>query len=237
MTAEQWWETFFDEDYVEIWSAAGAFAATGEDADGIEHLLRGAPGRDVLDVACGFGRIAGQLHERGYRVTGIDLSASQVRLAQQRNPGPTYLQRDMREPPTGPFDAVLNVYSSFGYFADRSDDVGALRAWYDVLRPGGVLIMDLFHRDAAARAFAGDDAVIERGPTRETGVTDWVTGLRTATITYGDTSKTFRVRLYTATELVTELARVGFTTIDVHGDLHATTRVSPTTRLVIRATT
>lgn len=233
---EQWWQSFFDETYVEVWSAAGAFTRTREHADGIEHLLDGAPGREILDVACGFGRIAGHLHERAYDVTGIDLSAVQVRLARERNPGPTYLQRDMREPPAGPFDAVLNVYSSFGYFADRGDDIAALHAWYAVLRPGGLLIMDLFHRDAAAHAFGGDDAVIERGPTRETGVTDWVTGRRTATITYGDVSKTFQVRLYTATELVTELETAGFGAIEVHGDLHASSQLSPTTRLVIRAT-
>lgn len=236
MTAGQWWETFFDDAYVDMWSAAGAFERTAEHADGVEHLLRGAPGDEILDVACGFGRIAGLLHQRGYRVTGIDVSPVQLRLAQQHNPGPTYLRRDMREPPDGPFDAVLNVFSSFGYFADRGDDIAALRAWYAALRPGGVLVMDLFHRDAAAHAFGGDEAVIERGPTRETGVTDWVTGRRTATITHGNRSKTFQVRLYTATELVAELGAVGFTAVQVHGDLHATTRLSPTTRLVIRAT-
>jgi len=236
MTAGRWWETFFDDDYVTVWSAAGSFEHTAEDADGIERLLQGAPGNQILDVACGFGRIAGQLHQRGYRVTGIDLSADQLRLAGQRNPGPTYLHRDMREPPAGPYDAVLNVYSSFGYFAHRSDDIAALHAWYAVLRPGGVLLMDLFHRDAVAHAFGSDDAVIERGPTRETGVTDWVAGHRTATITYGDISKTFRVRLYTATELVGELATAGFSAVDVYGDLHGTTRLSPATRLVIRAT-
>ena len=126
MTAERWWETFFDDDYVTVWSAAGSFERTTEHTDGIEHLLQGASGNQVLDVACGFGRIAGQLQQRGYEVTGIDLSADQLHLAGQRNPGPTYLQRDMREPPAGPYDAVLNVYSSFGYFADRSDDIAAL---------------------------------------------------------------------------------------------------------------
>lgn len=236
VTADRWWATFFDDDYVTVWSAAGSFERTAEDADGIEHLLQSAPGNEVLDVACGFGRIAGQLHQRGYHVTGIDYSAEQLGLAQQRNPGPTYLQRDMREPPAGPYDAVLNIYSSFGYFADRRDDIAALHAWYAVLRPGGVLVMDLFHRDAVAYAFGGDDAVINHGPTRETGVTDWVAGRRTATITYGDISKTFRVRMYTATELVGDVQATGFTAVHVHGDLHGATRVSPATRLVIRAT-
>lgn len=236
MSADRWWETFFDDDYVTVWSAAGSFERTADDADGIEHLLQGAPGTDVLDVACGFGRVAGQLHHRGYRVTGIDYSTDQLRLARERNPGPRYLRRDMREPPAGPYDAVLSVYSSFGYFADRRDDITALHAWYAVLRPGGVLVMDLFHRDAVAHAFGGDDAVIERGPTRETGVTDWVAGRRTATITYGDISKTFRVRLYTATELVGEMQAAGFSAVRVYGDLHGTTRLSPATRLVIRAT-
>lgn len=230
MAAGEWWEHFFDDDYVRVWTAAGAFDTSDEVAARIATLLERTPGREVLDVACGFGRVAGPLHERGYRVTGIDASPDQLRLAAQRHPGPTYLRRDMRDPPPGPFDAVLNVFSSFGYFAERSDDLAALRAWHRVLRPGGLLLLELTHRDAVAHLYEGDDQVIEQGAVRETGVTDWVTGLRTATVTADGMTKTFVIRLYTITELVTELRAAGFAAVEARAGLDSSAPPTPATR-------
>jgi SAM-dependent methyltransferase len=231
-----WWETFFDEDYVEAWTAAESFQRTADQAEAIERLLDPSPGAEILDVPCGFGRIAKPLHDRGYRVMGIDASDAQLRLAQERNPGPTYLHRDMRRPPVGPYDAVINFFSSFGYFEERSDDIAALEAWFRVLRHGGVLLMELMHRDGVAHLYDPDDKPVEHGRIREAGRTDWITGVRDATVTYGSISKSFRIRLYTATELVGELKRIGFSTVEVWGDLDGVTPLSPATRLVIRAT-
>lgn len=230
----QWWQSMFDEGYVETWTAAGAFDRTAEQAEAIVRLLDLPAGAAVLDVACGFGRVAGQLHERGYTVTGIDISPVQLRLAEERNPGPRYVRRDMRRPPSGPYRAVLNVFSSFGYFEHRRDDLAALRAWYQVLDPGGTLLMELMHRDRLAHAY-GQQQLMNTERVRETSTIDWVQGTSTATVTYGHISKTFHVRLYTATELVRELHSVGFGHIDVWGDLDGVTPLSPETRLVIRA--
>lgn len=230
-----WWQSMFDEDYVDALTAAGAFDHTAEQARAIGALIADGPGSEILDVGCGFGRIAGPLHQQGYDVTGIDASPAQLRLAQQRNPGPAYLEADMRHPPPGPYDAVLNVFSSFGYFERRDDDVAALRAWSSVLRTGGVLLMELLHRDRLAYGYGREDGPLNQGPVHETGVTDWVEGTRTATLTFGDVTKTFRVRLYTATELVRELRAVGFGHVEVWGDLDGATPLSPQTRLVLRA--
>ena len=60
-----WWEDFFDADYVEAWTAAGSFDNTAEEVDALEKLLGLGPGASVLDLGCGFGRIAGPLRERG----------------------------------------------------------------------------------------------------------------------------------------------------------------------------
>lgn len=211
------------------------FAGSAEQAADIAASLPDDGPLEILDVPCGFGRIAARLHARGHTVTGVDLSADQLRIAKKRNPGPVYIQGDMRSPPPGPYDVVLNLFSSFGYFTERSDDLAALRAWFAVLRPGGVLIMDLMHRDGVAYALGRGQTPMHRGPVHESGVTDWVRGRRTATVRYGAVSKTFQVWLYTATELVEALKTTGFSTIDVTGDLRGTTPFSPATRLVLRA--
>lgn len=228
----EWWEDFFDEEYVEAWAAAGSFDTTADLVESVDSLLALPPGSSILDVACGFGRIAGPLSQRGYDVTGLDFSATQLRLAQQRNPGPRYVEADMRQPPPGPFDAAVNLFSSFGYFDDRDDDVAALNAWARVLRPGGVLVMELMHRDRVAHHHG--QPIAHAGPVTEEGQTDWITGVRDATVTYGDVVKSFRVRLYTATELVAMLRDAGFGQVDAFGGLDGGL-VTPETRLAIRA--
>ncbi len=229
----EWWEDFFDDDYVAAWTEAGRFDRSDEQTDALVALLDLPAGAAILDVPCGFGRIAGRLQDRGHDVVGIDASPRQIELAEVRNPGPRYLVGDMREVPPGPFDAVVNLYSSFGYLAHRDDDLAALAAWYGALRDGGQLVMELLHRDFLAHRYG--EEVPDEGPIRETGETDWATGIRTATLTIGAVEKVLRLRLYTATELVRELRRVGFTIIETWGDLDRSGPVTPTSRLVIRA--
>lgn len=207
-------------------------AASDRFVDDVDALLGLQPCAEILDIPCGFGRVAGPLARRGYRVTGIDFSPQQLHLARQRNPGPTYIEADMRRPPAGPFDAAINLFSSFGYFDDRRDDAAALTAWASCLRPGGVLVMELMHRDRLA--YLHGQASDNQGGVSETGVTDWVTGERTASVTYGSITKSFRVRLYTVTEMVQLLHQAGFGHVDAYGTLRGG-EVSPETRLVLRA--
>lgn len=228
----EWWQDFFDEEYVDAWSAAGSFDNTADVVDDVERLLGLSPGAAVLDIACGFGRIAGPLQARGYDVTGIDFSAKQLQLAEERNPGPRYVEADMRRPPAGPFDGAINLFSSFGYFEDRSDDAAAVRAWAESLRPGGILVMELMHRDRVAHLHGRP--IEHPGPVSEEGETDWVTGVRAATVTYGAIVKKFRVRLYTVTELVQMLHEAGFRDVGAFGGLDGGP-VSPEARLVLRA--
>lgn len=225
-----WWQDFFGTEYVRAWEAAGAFADTDDLVDGIAGMLEGAPGTRVLDVPCGFGRVAGALHGRGYEVTGVDASSAQIALAREHHPGPAYVEGDMREPPPGPYDAVLNIFSSFGYFAGAAQDAQALRAWHEVLAPAGLLVMDLNHRDHVARHFQPlrGTVVVEHS------TVDWVTGIVQSTVTHGAWSGTFRVRLYTVTELVRMLADAGFVNIEAAGGF-AGQPVTPDTRLVLRA--
>ena len=229
----EWWETFFDEAYTETWAADGAFDRTEDLVPSLVRFLDLPPGARILDAPCGFGRFAGRLHLAGYDVVGIDGSPDQIRLARQRHPGPDYLVADVREPPSGPYDAVLNLYSSIGYSTDPADDLAAFAAAHGVLAPGGVFVLETMHRDALAHLFGAE---IPRNDARkEEGWTDWRTGVRTSTVEIGGERREFRVRVYSATELVAMLEQAGFADIEVHGDFDRTP-LDPTTRLAIRAT-
>ncbi|HEU4643759.1 MAG TPA: class I SAM-dependent methyltransferase, partial [Gemmatimonadaceae bacterium] len=84
-------------------------------------------GARILDVPCGQGRHAHLLAENGFDVTGLDYSAYLLARAKERGTGPSlrYVRGDMRRLPprwTGRFDALVNLFTSFGFFLDPADD-------------------------------------------------------------------------------------------------------------------
>src|SRR5687768_2926678 len=84
-------------------------------------------GSRILDVPCGQGRHAHLLAEAGFNVDGVDYSPTLLRIARKRGTGARlrYRRGDMRRLPgpwKGRFDAVLNLFTSFGFFADPGDD-------------------------------------------------------------------------------------------------------------------
>ncbi|WP_297497515.1 class I SAM-dependent methyltransferase [Thermococcus sp.] len=129
-----------------------AYENTPQQVDFIVSLLRKyhPDAVEVLDVPCGDGRISLGFLERGYRVTGMDISPSYIRIASekgQKHPGSRFLVGDMREMNLSrKFDVVINWFSSFGYF-DEATNQRVLENFIDHLKEGGVLILDILNRD------------------------------------------------------------------------------------------
>lgn len=131
---------------------------TKAQVDGIERLLGLTPGTRVLDLCCGYGRHSLEITRRGYEVVGFDLSSTLLerarREAAREGLRVRFVQGDMRALPfTSEFDVVVNLFTSFGYFDDRADDLKALRGAARALRPGGRLLMDLLNKEWLVRHF------------------------------------------------------------------------------------
>jgi SAM-dependent methyltransferase len=119
-------------------------------------------GSRVLDVPCGQGRHAHLLAEAGLDVDGLDYSADLLAVARERGAGPRlrYTRGDMRKLParwTGRFDAVLNLFTSFGFFALPSDDARVIAEFARVLAPGGALLWYGGSRDGVMARFLDRD--------------------------------------------------------------------------------
>jgi SAM-dependent methyltransferase len=117
----------------------------------IWRLLHLQPGLEVLDLACGYGRIANRLAARGCHVSGLDRSAAFLEAASndaaRRGLVVAYQQGDMRSLPwTARFDCIINWFTSFGYFAD-DDNRRVLAEAQRALKPGGCLLLELNNRD------------------------------------------------------------------------------------------
>jgi SAM-dependent methyltransferase len=112
----------------------------------------------VLDLACGYGRHAIPLAERGFDVTGYDLSELFLERAladaAARGVAVRWVRGDMRALPfDAEFDAVINAFTAFGYFADEADDVETLRRVRRALAPGGRFLLETLHRDSLTARF------------------------------------------------------------------------------------
>jgi SAM-dependent methyltransferase len=140
----------FDEDYLPFYDELLEGRSDSE-VERILQLLDLPEGAEVLDVPCGHGRIANRLARRGLRVIGIDRSAHFLDVARSRaseaGVSVEYLEGDMRELPfEGRFDAVVNWFTSFGYFDDDTNR-RVLAGFRRALRPGGRLLLEQASRE------------------------------------------------------------------------------------------
>ncbi|MBL9030881.1 MAG: class I SAM-dependent methyltransferase [Phycisphaerae bacterium] len=203
------------------------------------------PSDRVLDLPCGPGRHAVELAKRGMSVTGVDRTAAFLRRARDRAASAgvavELVQADMREfTRPGEFDAVLNLYTSFGYFRDPADDRRAARAMHDSLKPGGRLVMDLMGREVLARQFRQRDWREHEGTIlleERTLAPDWTWIDNRWLMLKGDQRRevSFWLRLYGAADLSALLHQVGFVVERVLGSLAGAAYDATATRLVVVA--
>lgn len=192
-------------------------------------LLGLSPGAKVLDLCCGVGRHALELARRGFHVTGVDRTVAYLEEARGRASKEgleiEFIQEDMRtfvRPEA--FDAVINYFTSFGYFESEDDDREVVEKAYSSLRSGGVLLMDMMGKEILARIFS------ERGWREEDDMLiledrqvapDWSSVYnRWIILQDGERREvTLTTRQYSAAELSKLLKECGFGSVEVYGDL------------------
>ena len=158
MNETPWYKAFFGEDYLRIYNFLTP-ERTGQEVDGIVKLLALPGGSAILDLCCGHGRHAISLAQRGYRVTGQDLSAVFLQHAQATSEAQgvqlRLIQSDMRNIPfEHEFDAVINIFTAFGYLESEEEDQNVLHQVYKALKPGGLFLLETLHRESLMRNFA-----------------------------------------------------------------------------------
>lgn len=221
---EQFWEDMFDFIFPPEHLALGEpLAAKALDLLGI------APGAAVLDMGCGPGRVAIPLARRGHRVVGIDAQPGYLARARawaEREGLHLELRlADMAELELEPvFDAAICAFTSFGYFADRRQDLRVLQRAHGALHPGGRFLLETAHRDGVVRLMPVQEARLPDGRAfRVAPAFDPVSGVleQTWTVTSpaGKRAFTTRLRPYSATELAEMLGEAGFRDVAFFGDL------------------
>lgn len=151
-----WWEDLFDKHYLEVY--AHLEPGTTKEVDSVVKLLDLKPKAKILDLCCGYGRHSVELAQRGFEVTGYDLTKIFIDRAKEtsKNLGLQieFLEGDMRELPfKNKFDAVINMFTSFGFFDQEEDDLKVLKGVSKALKPNGLFFLDTINREHLIRNF------------------------------------------------------------------------------------
>ncbi|WP_170318199.1 class I SAM-dependent methyltransferase [Paenibacillus thalictri] len=149
-----WFTKSFGNDYLIVYKHRDYEGAYREVKRMIDWLQL-PQGAKVLDLCCGMGRHSLALDECGYNVTGVDLS--DVLLHEARRKDETsrvrWVKGDMRNVPIEEsFDAVVNLFTSFGYFNEDEENAKVFREMDRLLKPGGKFIIDFLNPDVVAAA-------------------------------------------------------------------------------------
>tara|TARA_B100000809_G_scaffold63282_2_gene59985 strand:- start:5806 stop:6537 length:732 start_codon:yes stop_codon:yes gene_type:complete len=118
-------------------------------------------GSSILDLACGKGRHSIYLNKLGYIVTGADLSVNSIKHAYtSKNKNLNFLVQDMRLPYPIKVDAIFNLFTSFGYFADDSEDIRVIENIKEALNKDGVAVIDYLNVFKTIDHLVADETLI-----------------------------------------------------------------------------
>jgi SAM-dependent methyltransferase len=220
----EWYEVAFDSLYPVIYEHRD-FEEAEAVANKFAHVFQGKD--PILDLACGNGRYIQALSMLGHRVYGIDLSHYLLRLSLDSwGHHGKILQGDMRRIPVrdGSVGAVLNMFTSFGYFSTDTDNLLVFKEVFRILKQDGVFFFDFLNAEKISSSLLDETERVssnynikERRRTENYGkylVKEiQATNLQTGHIK--DCEE--RLRLYSLDELVIMFESVGFKIDSVFG--------------------
>ena len=143
----EWFGEWFDSKYYHILYKHRDFEEARNFIDILIDYLKPGENDRILDLACGKGRYSIYLNQKGFHVTGIDLSRESIEEAKlAENEHLHFHIHDMRkEYCAGCFDYTLNMFTSFGYFETKEENAQVVIAAAKTLKPGGKILIDFLN--------------------------------------------------------------------------------------------
>lgn len=254
-----WWSEeygFFGKFYVEGDNSKEGFLIekkqslrerTLEEVDGVIRLLSLEKGAHILDCPCGYGRHSIELAGRGFNVIGCDINSAHLAIAKENSKTTktkfikkSMLNLDFKEE----FDAVINMFYSFGFFETDKENEKVLKNFFDSLKKGGRFLM---HTDVnVPRMLAGKFKEYEKRPLAGGGFLRQIEFYHPPTkrnhgvwvLEKNDKVeiKEYSVRVFTKEEFVALCKKVGFGDVKVYADWKGTRYSEDSEEMMIVAT-
>jgi len=145
-TGSKWYTTWFDTPYYHILYKNRDDDEAERFMGKLTDFLNLKSESHILDVACGRGRHAVYLNKIGFKVTGIDLSQNNIDYAKQfEKEDLKFFRHDMCQPTGNRYDAVFNLFTSFGYFEKDKYNINAIKALKTNMKPEAYGVIDFLN--------------------------------------------------------------------------------------------
>ena len=142
-TAAKWFESWFNTPYYHLLYNKRDFLEAQLFMSKLVRYLKLKKADRILDLACGKGRHSIYLNSLGFDVTGVDLSKNSIKDDKKYiNNSLNFKVQDMRDPFDGKYDAIFNLFTSFGYFETDEEDLTVLKNIKNGLAVDGVAVID-----------------------------------------------------------------------------------------------
>ncbi len=164
-----WFETWFDTPYYHILYNDRDFAEAENFITLLINYLNIPENSKLIDLACGKGRHSVFLNKMGFRVLGLDLSQQSIHHNKKfENEALKFKVHDMRDEIYAQVsdqkaDAVLNLFTSFGYFEDEKDDRKVFQSITHVLKDGGYFVLDFLNAKWVENTLVEEDHTTKGG--------------------------------------------------------------------------
>ena len=253
MQQAKWYdELFLSGDYFRFWVKNSADPLSPDkrtlsEVAFIKSALSLPRNARILDLCCGHGRHAVPLAREGYRMCGLDFSRKALLLAREASRKESldlqWLEADMREIPLaadGGVDAVINMFTSFGYF-EEVDNQRVLDSIGNVLKKGGLFLLDVPNLIGRMRNYRDRDwADIDGTLVLRNWEYDVIQSRINDQVTIVEPDgrrrvQSWSIRLYTYVELKTMLSHARLSPVKVWGDLNFSELTHESLRMVILA--
>jgi SAM-dependent methyltransferase len=187
-------------------------------------------GKSVLDLCCGPGRCSIALAKKGFRVTGVDRTAYLLNKARARAKAAhlriEWVQKDMRDfVRSDAFALVLSIFTSFGYFDNKEEDLAVLRNMFASLQPGGACLIEVLGKERLAKIFQPTVTTVMPGGTvlveRHEIFDDWTRVRNEWLLIRNGRARSFKFHntIYSGQELRDRMERAGFVAVKLYGNL------------------
>jgi SAM-dependent methyltransferase len=243
-TEVKWWMEeygFFGEFYMEGDDSKDGYLESRQqsladrtitEAEGVIRLLDLKKGQKLMDCPCGYGRHSNELCSRGIDVVGCDINSVHLGKA-KKNAELRGLTTDFRKENMielnyhNKFEAVINMFYSFGFFDTDEENFQVLENFYNALKPGGQFLM---HTDVNMTRISSGKYKFDEGRKLTSG-----NSLRVIDVYNEDTKRIegkwiingsdgkntevdYSVRVYTKEEFTQMCFAAGFTKVTIYSD-------------------
>jgi len=158
----EWFQQWFDTKYYHILYQDRNDEEAQVFMRNLANFLNFKEGSKLLDLPCGKGRHSIYLNSLGFNVTGADLSKNSINHAKKfENESLNFEVHDMREPFKTKFDAILNLFTSFGYFDQDEMNIEVLKNLKNGLSKDGVLVIDFMNVNRVEKELIKEEIILK----------------------------------------------------------------------------